>query len=99
MTVFVDGCRAPGRHAGLAGLWSRLTADDLDELHAFARQLGAPRDWFRERCAADRVGLCPHWHYVVNEQVRARAVIAGAVEVDIVRLDATMAARRPPARR
>lgn len=64
MTVLIDPPNWPGPR-GL--LWSHLVSDSsLDELHAFAVELGVPRRAF------DRD------HYDVPETVHARAVELGA---------------------
>ncbi len=74
MTVYVDPilkwptkirCFKPGS--------CHMMADDLDELHAFARRLGLKRAWFQPH---------PRWpHYDLTVGRRARAVVLGAQEV------------------
>ncbi|GGT22982.1 DUF4031 domain-containing protein [Nonomuraea spiralis] len=67
MTVLIDPPNWPGPR-GL--MWSHLVSDSsLDELHAFAAQLGVPGRAF------DRD------HYDVPETVHARAVSLGAEPV------------------
>jgi hypothetical protein len=47
MTVYVDNSNIAatvGRHASR---WSHLTADDKEELHAFAARLGLRRSYFQ----------------------------------------------------
>lgn len=52
---------------------SHLTADTLEELHAFARKIGLRRGWFQ---GSSRVP-----HYDLTEARRDRALAAGAVFV------------------
>jgi Protein of unknown function (DUF4031) len=54
--------------------WCHLVADSIDELHAFAAQLGLKRHWFQERTRY------PHYDVTVN--VRARALGLGACPGD-----------------
>lgn len=54
--------------------WAHLTADSVDELHAFAQRLGLKRSWFQ-----DKHPTFPH--YDVSPSVRAKAITLGAVEV------------------
>jgi len=49
-----------------------LTADDIDELHAFARRLGLKRAWFQPRSSP---------HYDLTPKRRERALELGAVFV------------------
>lgn len=49
--------------------------DNLEQLHAFAEQLGMKREWFQ---ADKRIP-----HYDLTAIRRAKAVAAGAVEVSI----------------
>ena len=74
-TVFVDALAAcvPNRR----WKWSEsahLTSCDLDALHAFALRIGLKRTWFQN----DR--RCPH--YDLTRGANARAIAAGAVELD-----------------
>lgn len=50
-----------------------LLADSIGELHGFAENLGLKRSWFQK-------GSLPH--YDLTSGMRARAVRAGAVEID-----------------
>jgi len=50
-----------------------MTADTLDELHAFAARIGLKRAWFQ------RHALAPH--YDLTPRRREAAVAAGAVEM------------------
>ncbi len=63
MAILVDSARWRWR----GRVWAHLVSDvGLDELHAFARQLGVPRRGF----GGD--------HYDVPEELRERAIAAGA---------------------
>ena len=57
--------------------WCHMSADTLDELHAFARQIGVPRCWYHGL----RKG---HPHYDLSPERREKAVAAGAKEVSAV---------------
>jgi hypothetical protein len=50
-----------------------LTADSIDELHAFARRIGLRRGWFQDHALAP--------HYDLTPARRERAIAAGAVFV------------------
>lgn len=50
-----------------------MTADTLDELHAFALRIGLRRTWFQPHA------ISPHYDLTVGR--RAAAVRAGAVEM------------------
>ena len=58
--------------------WCHLLADTDEELHAFAEALGLKRAWFQHRDAMP-------WkdHYDIPDELRAEAIRAGAVEVDL----------------
>ncbi len=75
MSVYVDELiRWPGPKPRCFVRGScHLTADTLDELHAFAAKLGMKPAWFQDH------RLAPH--YDLTPQRRARAVELGAVEV------------------
>jgi len=49
-----------------------MTADSLEELHAFARSIGLKRGWFQPG---------RHAHYDLTRSRRAFAVKAGALEI------------------
>lgn len=71
MSVYVDELM-------VWGLWkygksSHLTADSLDELHAFAEGIGLKRRWFQDRKDFP--------HYDVAARLRGVAVKNGAIEV------------------
>ncbi len=83
MSVYVDDFRIPARIGRLSARWSHLTADDREELHAFAARLGLRRAWFQtckntRACPSER---CPHWHYDVTDSKRAQAIRLGAVPI------------------
>jgi hypothetical protein len=54
------------------GYWCHLTADTLEELHAFAAKLGMKREWFQDK--VDRP------HYDLTPGKRLQAIRLGAVE-------------------
>jgi hypothetical protein len=56
-----------------------MFADTLDELHAFATRIGLRREWFQNKPRPDGSSFP---HYDLNEGRRAKAVAAGAVELD-----------------
>lgn len=75
MTVYVDDYRRQATVGTLTRRWSHLVVEpggDLGELHAFARRVGLKRAWFQ--------GPPEHRypHYDVTEDVRVRALRAGA---------------------
>ncbi len=74
MSVYVDNlvkwptkirCFKPGS--------CHMTADTLEELHAFAKRLGLLREWFQPH------GICPHYDLTVKK--REAAVKLGALEI------------------
>lgn len=66
MAIYVDNEQIPWR----GKLWCHLVADSLDELHAFAHQLGLRQTWFQSKSA--------YPHYDVTTTVRDRALQLGA---------------------
>jgi hypothetical protein len=72
ITATKPAARALARRTG--GRWCHLTADTLDELHAFAGRLGLKRAWFQNHPR--------HPHYDLTPGKRAQAVRMGAVEYD-----------------
>jgi hypothetical protein len=76
MSVYVD-------HAFAVGDWGRwsggghMQADTLDELHAFASQLGMRREWFQSK-----PGRPENDHYDLTRAARELAIIQGAVTED-----------------
>jgi len=81
MTVYVDELRPwfpvvgghAGRHFGGGRESCHLSADTLDELHAFALRIGMRRGWFQNH------PIMPH--YDLTPAKRAAAVKLGAREV------------------
>ncbi len=69
MSVHVDDAV----HSWREQRWAHLMADTLDELHAFARELGIPPRAFQNK----RSGA----HYDVTSGLRERAIALGAVAV------------------
>lgn len=67
--VYVDEAIHPWR----GKLWSHLVADDLQELHDFAQQLGLKRTWFQNH------KIQPH--YDVTEAKRKQAIANGATPI------------------
>lgn len=57
-------------------LWCHLLADDEDELHAFAAALGCERRRFQTRPRRPWID-----HYDIDEERRAKALRAGAIEL------------------
>lgn len=73
MTVWVDElARYPTSIACFKSGSCHLTADTLDELHAFAKRIGMRREWFQDK----RVP-----HYDLTPAKRAAALAAGAAFV------------------
>lgn len=71
MTVYVDEVRVwPTTIPCFKKGSCHMTADTLEELHAFARRLGLQRGWFQARSSP---------HYDLTPARRARALEAGAV--------------------
>ncbi|WBB94222.1 DUF4031 domain-containing protein [Verrucosispora sp. WMMC514] len=96
MAVYVDNAHIPARVGRVAGRWSHLTADTVEELHAFATSIGLRREWFqtcKSRCGP--VGQpCVHWHYDVTETKRTEALAADAQPIDLRRWSEIIRARR-----
>lgn len=78
MSVFVDSYLAPYGRMKM----SHLIADTPEELHAMADKIGVARKWFQSKASFP--------HYDVSETMRARAIDAGAIEVDRNAMVATM---------
>lgn len=57
--------------------WCHLWADDLEELHQFAKRLGLRRGWFQDHSSL------PHYDITANK--RPQALQLGAVEYDLKR--------------
>lgn len=73
MAIYVDPAIHPWRNK----MWCHLTADNDEELHAFAAKLGLKRSWFQSPPKSS----IPH--YDITENKRAQAVQLGAIELDI----------------
>lgn len=90
MTVYVDDMRLRARVGRVNALWSHLTADTEEELHAFAADLGLKRSWFQKPKGID--GKSPAkpgslkaqmWHYDVTDAKRDQAIAMGAVPITL----------------
>jgi hypothetical protein len=78
MTVYVDDWRQQATVGGHNARWSHMFSDVSDEeLHAFAEQLGLRRSYFQK--AGDPIQL--RRHYDVTENVRLKALKAGATAI------------------
>jgi hypothetical protein len=73
--------------------WCHLTADDGEELHRFAAELGLRRRWFQSK--PERPW---HDHYDLPEEVRELALAYGAVALSTVEMGRMQADRRRAAR-
>lgn len=84
MAVYVDNAgilfRGKSRH--------HLTADTLEELHAFAASIGVKPCWFHRKSR--------YPHYDVTTEQRGRAVQAGAQEVNTRAILAVASRLRQP---
>lgn len=69
MAVYVDDAVTLWR----GRRWAHLMADTLEELHAFAAQLGMPRRAFQD--------LTSGAHYDVTAELRERAITLGAIPI------------------
>jgi hypothetical protein len=69
--------------------WCHLLADTDEELHHFAAALGLKRAWFQHRPERP-------WqdHYDIPDEMRPRAVRAGAVEVGMQEVARHLRAKR-----
>jgi alkanesulfonate monooxygenase SsuD/methylene tetrahydromethanopterin reductase-like flavin-dependent oxidoreductase (luciferase family) len=76
VTVYVDDWRQWARVGPIETRWSHLTADDAEELHAFAEQLGLRRAWFQDHHRDPT-----RHHYDLSDPARERAIESGAVAV------------------
>lgn len=85
MSVYVDELfkwpipkEPQARRVALAngGMWCHLTADTVDELHAFAKKIGMKRAWFQISAPPRSVP-----HYDLTPRKREAALKAGAVFV------------------
>ena len=70
MAVYVDSAFILYRRMRMC----HMLADTLPELHDMADRIGLKRDWFQGGALAP--------HYDICKSMRARAVKAGAIEID-----------------
>lgn len=76
MTVYVDDMRMKAQVGqGRPARWSHLMADTVEELHAFAAEIGLKREWAQHE--DDPV----MFHYDVTDTKRRAAIAHGAVEI------------------
>jgi hypothetical protein len=82
MTIFIDNAYIKAKVRQHESRWCHLLSDqeDPEELHLFAESIGLKREYFQP---AKNYSPWWHQHYDVTEGVRAKAVKAGAVEIDI----------------
>lgn len=80
VTVYAYKMRHQGRFwtRSMADPWYDLTANTEDELHAFAAQLGIPRQGFQPGPLVGVQQVSVSWHYTVTAGERDRAVAPGA---------------------
>jgi hypothetical protein len=71
VTVYVDDYRRKATVGQLTARWSHLLADTDEELLAFAKQLGLQPAWLQHEGT-------PLVHFDVTDQMRNRAIRAGA---------------------
>lgn len=64
MSVYVDELRVwpNAKHRCFRNGSAHLTADTLDELHAFAERIGMRREWFQNHTVAPHYDLSPKRH-------------------------------------
>lgn len=82
MAVYVDAAIHTWRNR----LWCHLIADDEDELHEFARQLGLKRESFQTQSSLD--------HYDITKELREVAIEMGAVQLSRSEMVARIRAAR-----
>lgn len=97
MTVYAYKMQHQGNFwtRSMADPWYNLTADTEDELHAFAAQLGIPRQGFQpgQPVGVQRVSVS--WHYTVTAGERDRAVALGAQAItpaEVIKIEQQRAA-------
>lgn len=73
--------------------WCHLTADSVEELHAFAATLGLKRSRFQTKPGRPWVD-----HYDITETTRCEAVALGAIEISFREMGARIARKRQAAR-
>lgn len=66
MAAYVDTVKIKWRNK----IWCHLVADSLDELHAFAREIGLKREWFQASAS--------YPHYDITLKTRSIAISKGA---------------------
>jgi hypothetical protein len=76
LTVYVDDWRQRATIRDRPDRWSHLLADDPEELHALAAQLGLPRRAYQHHRRSPALN-----HYDLPEALRQRAIALGAVPV------------------
>lgn len=73
------GDRVKGEARRYGTVWCHMVSDTSEEeLHAFAQRIGMRREWFQHEETHSGV---THAHYDLTPGRRARAIAAGAVEV------------------
>lgn len=87
MTVYVDDVKVWGnaKHRCFMKGSAHLTADTLDELHAFAKRLGLKREWFQDH-------IVPH--YDLSPKRHAAALALGATYMQAIAQARMRRARR-----
>jgi hypothetical protein len=70
MSVYVDDAQWPWR----GKMWAHLMADNIEELHDFAKKLGLQRSWFQSKAQ--------HAHYDITANKRFLALKMGAIYVN-----------------
>ena len=79
MTVYAYKMRGQSRFGSpTSDPWYDLTADDQDELHAFAARLGLRRREFQPGPLVGPQRVSVSWHYTVTAAERDRAIALGA---------------------
>jgi hypothetical protein len=76
LTVYVDDWRQRATIRQREDRWSHLLADDPEELHALAAQLGIPRRGYQVHRRSAALN-----HYDLPEGLRQQAIELGAVPV------------------
>lgn len=85
MAVYVDNMQAPyGRM-----VMCHMLADTSDELHAMAERIGVARRWVQYPGTAKE-------HFDICQSKRAKAVAAGAVEIDVRDMARIVRQKRAP---
>src|SRR5712691_4653724 len=69
VAVYVDKARNAYRQMKMC----HMVADTIEELHMMAEAIGIKRKWFQSNS---------HPHYDICQSKRARAISAGAIEID-----------------